>query len=75
MPSLIRLLHQIGLDYRQDSFMYSVMEMAIVTKLRDIKYRGRIPVKSGHTLYGIMDETGYLQEGEVYVSTCSPLDK
>ena len=68
MPSLIRLLNQIGLDYRQDSFLYSVVEMAVVTKLRDIKYRGRIPVEMGHTLYGIMDETGYLREGEVYVS-------
>ena len=41
--------------------------MAVVTKLRDIKYRRRIPVSSGVTLYGIMDETGYLREGEVYV--------
>lgn len=69
MPSLIRLLNQIGLDYRLDPFLYSVVEMAVVTKLRDIKYRGRIPVESGHTLYGIMDETGYLQEGQVYVVT------
>ena len=42
--------------------------MAVITKLRDIKYRGRIPVESGYTLYGIMDETGQLSEGEVYVS-------
>lgn len=68
MPSLIRLLNQIGLDYRQDHFLYSVVEMAVVMKLRDIKYRGRIPVPLGHTLYGIMDETGELAEGEVYVS-------
>ena len=69
LPSLIRLVHQIGLDFRQDAFLYSVIEMAVVTKLRDIKYRGRIPVDSGNTLYGIMDETGYLAEGEVYVVT------
>lgn len=43
--------------------------MAVVTKLRDIKYRSRIPVEGGHTLYGIMDETGFLAEGEVYVVT------
>ena len=54
MPSLIRLLNQIGLDYRQDAFLCNVVEMAVVTKLRDIKYRGRIPVEGGHTLYGIM---------------------
>jgi hypothetical protein len=72
MPALIRLLNQIGLDYRQDAFLCSVIEMVVVTKLRDIKYRGRIPVDSGHTLYGIMDETGCLPEGEVYVSAESP---
>lgn len=74
LPALIRLLNQIGLDFRQDPFLYSVIEMAVVTKLRDIKYRGRIPVESGHTLDGIMDETGTLAEGEVYVVTESSPD-
>lgn len=72
IPSLIRLLNQVGLDHRQDHFLYSIVEMVLVTKLRDIKYRGRIPVDSGYTLYGIMDETGYLQDGEIYVSIPSP---
>ncbi|KAK5173144.1 uncharacterized protein LTR77_003266 [Saxophila tyrrhenica] len=74
IPTLIRLLNQIGLNYRQDSFLYRVVEMSIVTTLRDIKYRGRIPVFPGHTLYGIMDETGYLREGEVFVITESSPD-
>ena len=69
MPSLIRHLNQIGLDYHQDSFLYGVVEMGIITKLRDIKYRGRIPVDAGFTLYGIMDETKILQEGEIFVVT------
>lgn len=72
IPTLIRQLDEIGIDYRQDEFLYGVVEMAIVTKLRDIKYRGRIPVKGGVTLYGIMDETGYLREGEIYVVTETP---
>ncbi|TKA27988.1 hypothetical protein B0A50_04054 [Salinomyces thailandicus] len=46
--------------------------MAVVSHLRDIKYRGRIPVEHGVTLYGIMDETGYLREGEVYVTRTGP---
>ena len=41
--------------------------MTVVAKLRDIKYRGRIPVADGVTLYGVTDETGYLKEGEIYV--------
>lgn len=69
MPSLIRQLGQIGLDYHRDHFLYSVVEISVAAKLRDIKYRGRIPVDAGCTLYGIMDETGYLREGEIFVVT------
>lgn len=57
-PYLIRKLGQIGLDYQQDAFLYRVVEMTVITKLRDIKYRGRIPVAEGVMLYGVMDETG-----------------
>ncbi|EME77568.1 uncharacterized protein MYCFIDRAFT_60792 [Pseudocercospora fijiensis CIRAD86] len=69
MPRLIRDLAQIGFDYHEDHFLYSIVEMAVVTQLRDIKYRARIPVEAGVTLYGIMDETGYLKEGQIFVIT------
>ncbi|TKA65705.1 hypothetical protein B0A55_11132, partial [Friedmanniomyces simplex] len=69
LPSLINDLHDIGLDYHTDHFLYGVVEMAVISRLRDIKYRGRIPVREGVTLYGIMDETGYLKQGQVYVAT------
>jgi hypothetical protein len=69
ISSLIWHLGELGLDYRKDEFLSSVVDMAVVTELRDIKYRGRIPVTDGMTLYGIMDETGYLQERQVFVIT------
>jgi hypothetical protein len=69
ISSLIWHLGEAGLDYRKDEFLSSVVDMAVVTELRDIKYRGRILVDDGMTLYGIMDETGYLQEGQVFVIT------
>lgn len=72
LPQFLEHLSDIGLDYHNDTFLSSVVDMATITKLRDIKYRGRIPVKQGVTLYGIMDETGYLQEGEIYVVTEDP---
>jgi len=72
ISSLIWHLGEAGFDYHDDSFLYSVVEMAVVTELRDLKYRGRIPVKDGMTLYGIMDETGYLKEGQVFVITEQP---
>lgn len=75
LPSLLEMLDSIGLEYHDDSFLRGVVEMAVLTKLREIKYRGRIPVQNGLTLYGIMDETGYLEEGQIYVVTQSSLDE
>jgi hypothetical protein len=60
---------QMGLDFHHDPFLYSVVEMSVVSKLRDIKYRGRIPIEEGLTLYGIMDETGILRANEIFVVT------
>ncbi|KAI6359071.1 hypothetical protein MCOR25_007166 [Pyricularia grisea] len=57
-----------GMDYRTDDFMRSVVEAVVLRELRLLKHKARIPVKDGKTLFGIIDETGYLQEGEVVVS-------
>jgi hypothetical protein len=67
LPSLLEMLSNVNLEYHDDSFLRGVVEMAVITKLRDIEYKGRIPVENGLTLYGIMDETGYLEEGQIYV--------
>ena len=75
LPGLLEMLSDIGLEYHDDSFLRGVVEMAVITKLREIKYRGRIPVENGITLYGIMDETGYLKEGQIYVATQSSSDE
>ncbi|KAG9526866.1 RNA-directed RNA polymerase, partial [Aureobasidium melanogenum] len=75
LPSFLEMLADIGLEYHDDSFLRGVVEMAVITKLREIKYKGRIPVKNGVTLYGIMDETGHLKEGQIYVVTQSSPDE
>ncbi|KAK4233862.1 RNA dependent RNA polymerase-domain-containing protein [Achaetomium macrosporum] len=57
-----------GLDYRQDSFLRGVVEAVLLRELRLLKHKARIPVRKGITLFGIPDETGYLKEGEGYVT-------
>jgi hypothetical protein len=56
ISSLIWHLGEAGFGYHDDIFLSSVVQLAVATELRDLKYRGRIPVKDGMTLYGIMDE-------------------
>lgn len=67
-PRLLRRLEMIGLDYKRDRFMRSVVETAILRELRLMKSKARIPISQGVTLFGIMDETGYLEEGEIFVA-------
>ncbi|TLD30889.1 hypothetical protein PspLS_02686 [Pyricularia sp. CBS 133598] len=57
-----------GMDYRTDDFIRSVVEAVVLRELRLLKHKARIPVRYGKTLFGIIDETSYLQEGEVVVS-------
>lgn len=64
---LITLLQSIGINYNQDRFLKRAVELVILMKLRDLKYKARILVPEAVTLYGIMDETGYLKEGEIFV--------
>ncbi|KAJ9226183.1 hypothetical protein DTO027B5_5867 [Paecilomyces variotii] len=66
LPWLIRILQNLDLDHMNDDFLRRAVEFAVIIKLRDLKYRARIPVVKGVTLYGIMDETGYLNEGEIF---------
>src|SRR4051794_2313028 len=58
-PQLIRRFDLMGIDYRRDRFLSSVVEAAVLRELRLLKHKARIPVKQGVTLFGIMDETGY----------------
>lgn len=68
IPDLISLLYDIGLDAQDDEFIRSVVEFAALCQLREVKYRGRIRVPHGVKLYGVMDETGFLGEGQIYCS-------
>lgn len=65
---LITELHWMNLDFKQDGFLRDLVEVAILFELRQLKHKTRIPVEKGWHLHGIMDETGYLEEGEIFVT-------
>jgi len=72
---LIKLSDSQGFEYRKDRFLRSVIEALVLGELRLLKHKARIPVKKGIALFGIMDETGLLEEGQVYVTfDCSNMD-
>jgi hypothetical protein len=67
-PGLLRRMAYIGIDMRKDRILCAVVEMAAFCRLRAMKYKGRILVKDGVKLMGIMDETGVLKEGQIHVA-------
>lgn len=71
LPWLIQILKGLGITYNQDPFLRRVMELSALLQLRDLKYRARIKVPNAVTLYGIVDETGYLKEGEIFCAFLS----
>lgn len=67
-PWLIKRLNNQGINFQSDRFLKSIVEHAILRELRALKYRTRIRVTQGVTLFGIMDEFSFLEEGEIYVA-------
>ncbi|KAL8665874.1 MAG: hypothetical protein Q9168_007610 [Polycauliona sp. 1 TL-2023] len=65
---LMRKLSYIGMSFSDDEFLRDTLELAVLIQLRNLKYRSRIYVDRGMTVYGIMDETGILKEGQIYCS-------
>jgi hypothetical protein len=68
LPWLINKMAMMDLDFRKDGFLRDVLEMAILMELRLLKHKTRIPVEKGWHLHGLMDETGFLEEGQIYCS-------
>ncbi|KAK2748106.1 hypothetical protein FQN57_001229 [Myotisia sp. PD_48] len=66
LPWLLRILKGLGVRSHNDPFLHHVLGLTALLKLRDLKYRARIRVPNAVTLYGIMDETGYLKEGQIF---------
>ena len=51
---LIRKLYYLGLQFNQDDFLRNILEAAVLIQLRELKYRSRILVEKGVTLYGML---------------------
>ncbi|KAL4779082.1 RNA dependent RNA polymerase-domain-containing protein [Aspergillus varians] len=65
---LFLLFHRLKLNYKEVPFVRAVVEAMVLRELRLLKHKARIPVDKGITLFGIMDETGFLGENEVYAT-------
>ncbi|KAK7981199.1 FAD/NAD(P)-binding domain-containing protein [Apiospora arundinis] len=65
---LIRWLDRNEIDYKRDRFLSSVVEAVVLRELRLLKHKARIPIQEGVTLFGICDETSFLEEDQVFIT-------
>lgn len=68
LSQFLKDVHKMNIDYRKDQFLRGLVEAVVLRELRLLKHKARIPIPHGITLFGVMDETGLLREGEVYVT-------
>src|SRR3569833_3141827 len=68
LHKLVRLADRQGFAYRRCRFLRCVVEAVVLRELRLVKLKARIPVDRGITLFGIMDETGFLEHDQVYTT-------
>jgi hypothetical protein len=61
LPWLVRKLWEIGLLFSDDDFLQNTLELAVLALLRELKYRARIPVEKGVTLYGKFNTLSVIQ--------------
>ena len=57
LPWLIRKLWAIGHIFTDSDFLRDALELAVLVQLRELKYRSRLRVDKGVTVYGIFPST------------------
>ncbi|KAI9170924.1 RNA-dependent RNA polymerase [Paramyrothecium foliicola] len=67
-PWFIQQLQKAGVDFNEDEFLRSILEHAILRELRRLKHKAKIQVRQGVTLFGVLDEYSFLEEGQIYVT-------
>src|ERR1700737_2069186 len=69
LPSILKVLRNVNVEgIFEIPFFRKLNSLAVLHALNQIKYKTRVPVDNSWTLMGVMDEFGYLEEGQIYVS-------
>ncbi|KAJ3067249.1 hypothetical protein HDU98_009572 [Podochytrium sp. JEL0797] len=69
----VRLWNNLGLfEWPENDFIRQSFEHIRSYLLKEIKYRARFLIPGGWTLFGVLDETGTLKEGQIFVQVSSP---
>ncbi|KAJ3075398.1 hypothetical protein HDU98_008227 [Podochytrium sp. JEL0797] len=70
--NFVRLWENLGIrEWARNEFLRESFDHIRGFLLKEIKNRARIKIPQAWMLFGILDETGTLKEGQIYVQLCS----
>jgi hypothetical protein len=74
MPSMLYKLSELlgNVKAVESDFIEECYDLMTVQCLRDLKYRGRIPLDKSYTLVGVADEDNFLPPDSIYVCVQHP---
>jgi hypothetical protein len=64
-----------GYMERQDPFIKNLINVFRLRMLKNLKEKAKLPVKKGAFLFGAIDETGVLKEGEIFCQVSSGMNQ
>ncbi|KAI8914028.1 RNA dependent RNA polymerase-domain-containing protein [Powellomyces hirtus] len=67
LAAVVRTLHKVGYPFLQDEYLRTLLDAVRLERLTLIKEKSRIPLEDSYTLMGVCDETGILEQNEVFV--------
>ncbi|KAJ3020730.1 UNVERIFIED_CONTAM: hypothetical protein HDU68_009994 [Siphonaria sp. JEL0065] len=71
--NFVHLWKNLGIfEWTANDFIRQSFEHIRSYLLKEIKYKARIKIPGGWTLFGVLDETGALKEGQIFVQLSSP---
>lgn len=73
--SVVYRMLKAGILPEKELFLYNQLHLFQCGKLKDVKQKARIHVPKGVQLIGVLDETGTLQYGEMFVQFTDPSDQ
>ncbi|CAG8529294.1 17526_t:CDS:10 [Dentiscutata erythropus] len=61
---------EVGLmEEDEEPYLKGLLECKRISALKSLRYKARIPVPQGYTLFGVLDETGILEPDQIYIQT------
>ncbi|CAO3579322.1 unnamed protein product [Absidia cylindrospora] len=75
IASFMTRMIKAGFLERQDPFIKNLLNMFRLRTLKNLKEKAKLPVDKGAFVFGVVDESGVLKEGEIFCQVTNDLER